>query len=99
MDSLAPVALLPPILASTEVLGPLQTREWLLVPEGHGLAAGIEDASRISLCMCPGSCASKKNGLHCPPWGSRLTLQLAGFWKSLEMLVLGTPSPIRNVLC
>lgn len=99
MDSLASVALLPPTLASTEVLGPLQTRERLLVPEGHGLAAGIEDASRISLCMCPGSCASKKNGLHCPPRGSRLTLQLAGFWKSPEMLVLGTPAPIRIVLC
>lgn len=99
MDSLAPAALLPPTLASTKVLGPPQTREWLLVPEEHGLAGGTVDVSQTRLCMCPGYCAGKKNGHHTLPQGSREMLQLVASQKSLEMLVLGTPTLIRNSLC
>lgn len=99
MDSLAPAALLPPALASTKGLCLLQPGERLLVPEGPGLASGIEDASQTRLCMCPGSYASKENGLHPLPRGSRMTLQLADSWKSLERMVLGTPALIRNALC
>lgn len=95
---MAPVALLPPALASTKVRCPLQTREWLLVPEGRGPAGGIEDASLTRLCTCPGCYADKKKGLHPLPRGSRLTLQLAGSWKSLEMMVLGTPALSSSTL-
>lgn len=100
MDSLAPAALLPPTPAGTEVLSPLQTRERLLVPERRGPAGGIEDdASQTRLCMCPGYYASKESRHYPPPRGLGLTPQGAGLWKSLEMLVLGTPALIRNALC
>lgn len=64
MDSLAPATLLPPTLASPEGLGPPQTRDWLLVPEGLGQVGGggIEDASQTRLCTCLGYCAGQKNG-------------------------------------
>lgn len=101
MDSLAPAALLPPTLASPEVLGPPQTRDRLLVPEGRGQAGGggIEDASRTRLCTCLGYCASQKNGRQPLPRGTRLTFPLADSWKSLGMSVLGTPVLLRNLLC
>ncbi|CAK7320451.1 R3H and coiled-coil domain-containing protein 1 [Vulpes lagopus] len=76
MDSLAPATLLPLSLASTEVLGPPQTKH-LLVLEGHGLAGVIVDADRTRLCMCPEYCAGKKTGYHALPHGSKETLQLA----------------------
>lgn len=101
MDSLAPAALLPPILAGPEVLGPTQTRNRLLAPEGHvqAGAGGIEDASRTRLCTCLGYCAGQKKGRSPLPRGTRLTFLQADSWRSLEMLVLGTPAPLRNLLC
>lgn len=55
MAPLVPVALLPPIPASTVVvLGTPHIREQLLVPEVLLLAGGIVGGSPISLCMCPG---------------------------------------------
>lgn len=99
MDSLAPATLLPPSLASTEDLGPPQTKEHLLVLGGRGLAGGIVDANQTRLCMCPEYCAGKKNGYHPLPKGSREMLQLVGSWKSLEMLVLRTSTLIRTSLC
>lgn len=73
--------------------------ERLLAPEEHGPAGGIEDANPTKLCMCPGYYADKKKGRRPVPQSSRLTLQLAGSWKSLEMLVLGTLALIRSALC
>lgn len=99
MDSLAPATLLPPNLASTAVLGPLQTKEHLLVLEGREPAGGIADANRTRLCMCPEYCVGKKKGYHPLPQGSRETLQLVGSWRNLEMLVLGTSPLIRISLC
>lgn len=98
MDSLAPATLLPLSLASTEVLGPPQTKH-LLVLEGHGLAGVIVDADRTRLCMCPEYCAGKKTGYHALPHGSKETLQLVSFWRSLGMLVLGTSTLFRTPLC
>lgn len=98
MDSLAPATLLPLSLASTEVLGPPQTKH-LLVLEGRGLAGVIVDADRTRLCMCPEYCAGKKTGYHALPQGSKKTLQLVSFWRSLGMLVLGTSTLFRTPLC
>jgi hypothetical protein len=94
----APVILLPPTLASTEVLGPPLTREHLLVPEVHGLADGIVDASRTSLCMCPGCCAGKE-GQQPVPQSSRERPQLAESQRSLQVLVLGTLTLNRDSPC
>lgn len=99
MDSRSPATLLPPSLASPEAPGPPQTKEHLRVLEGHGLAGGIADANRTRLCMCPEYCAGKKKGYHPLPQGSREALQLVGFRKNLEMLVLGTSALSRTSLC
>lgn len=99
MDSLAPAALLPPTLASIEVLGPPQARERLLVSEGRGPAGGIVDGSRTRPCMCPGCCAGRKKERRPLLQSSREMLQLAGSQKNQEILVLGSPLPIRNFPC
>lgn len=49
--------------------------------------------------MCPGCCAGRKKE-RCPLLqNSREMLQLAGSQKNQEILVLGTPLPIRNFPC
>lgn len=100
MAPLVPAALLPPIPASTVVLGIPHIREQLLVPEVLQQDAGIVDGSRISLCMCPGYYAGKVDRWQPPSQASRERTQLVQCQKkSLERLVLGTLRLIRELPC
>lgn len=99
MAPLVPAALLPPIPASTVVLGIPHIRVQLLVPEVLQLADGIVDGSRISLCMCPGCYAGKMNRWHPPSPASRERTQLVEFQKSLGRPVLWKLTLIRECPC
>lgn len=100
MAPLVPAALLPPIPASTVVLGIPHIREQLLVPEVLQQDAGIVDGSRISLCMCPGCYTGKVDRWQPPSQASRERTQLVQCQKkSLERLVLGTLRLIRELPC
>lgn len=100
MAPLVPAALLPPIPASTVVLGIPHIREQLLVPEVLQQDAGIVDGSRISLCMCPGCYAGKVDRWQPPSQASRERTQLVQCQKkSLERLVLGMLRLIRELPC
>lgn len=99
MAPLVPAVLLPPIPASTVVLGIPHIRVQLLVPEVLQLADGIVDGSQISLCMCPGCYAGKMNQWHPPSPASRERTQLVEFQKSLERVVLRKLRLIREFPC